>query len=200
MTHFIFDIGSVLLEYYPEQLASEMAQKTGINPDLLYPWFLPERLLEVETGQISDEVFFTKNIQPLLKGWSFEQWIQAYADHYLINSPGMKLLMDLKTRGEKVYLLSNLAEFHKTAIEMKYPEFFTLTESNFLSYELGLHKPDLAIYQKVCELLGTRPEKCVFLDDMEKNIEAARKIGMIGFHFTEENLSQIEEDIVSFIS
>jgi putative hydrolase of the HAD superfamily len=46
------------------------------------------------------------------------------------------------------------------------------------SSQVGLRKPDPAIYRLVCEQLGVRPEAAVFLDDLGVNLKPARAMGM----------------------
>ncbi|WP_404400056.1 HAD family hydrolase [Pelagibacterium halotolerans] len=45
-------------------------------------------------------------------------------------------------------------------------------------------KPDIRIYRLFCERYGLAPDSCVFIDDNEANIIAARKFGMEAIHFT----------------
>lgn len=47
-----------------------------------------------------------------------------------------------------------------------------------------LVKPDIRIYRLLCERYGLAPEVCVFVDDNEVNVFAARKFGMKAIHFT----------------
>ncbi|GHA31989.1 hydrolase [Devosia pacifica] len=47
-----------------------------------------------------------------------------------------------------------------------------------------LVKPDMRIYQLFCERYALAPESCVFIDDSEPNVIAARKVGMHALHFT----------------
>ena len=46
------------------------------------------------------------------------------------------------------------------------------------SSEVGLRKPDPAIYRLTCRQLGLEPAECLFVDDLECNVEAARGLGM----------------------
>jgi putative hydrolase of the HAD superfamily len=51
------------------------------------------------------------------------------------------------------------------------------------SAEVGLAKPDPAIYRLAAERLALPPAACVFVDDLEANVTAARETGMRGvFH------------------
>ena len=46
------------------------------------------------------------------------------------------------------------------------------------SSEVGVRKPDPAIYQMACDKLGVAPSDCVFLDDLGINLKPARAMGM----------------------
>jgi epoxide hydrolase-like predicted phosphatase len=46
------------------------------------------------------------------------------------------------------------------------------------SGDVGLRKPDPAIYLLTAERLGAEPERCVFVDDIPANVEGARAAGM----------------------
>jgi putative hydrolase of the HAD superfamily len=48
------------------------------------------------------------------------------------------------------------------------------------SHEVGLRKPEPAIYALTCDRLGVAPERCVFVDDHPGNVAAAEAVGMAG--------------------
>jgi putative hydrolase of the HAD superfamily len=47
-----------------------------------------------------------------------------------------------------------------------------------ISGEVGIRKPDPAIYELAAERLGLPPQECVFVDDLPGNLKPARAIGM----------------------
>ena len=47
-----------------------------------------------------------------------------------------------------------------------------------LSYRMGMVKPDPEIYQSMVETIGLPPERLLFFDDNQINIDAARRIGI----------------------
>lgn len=51
-----------------------------------------------------------------------------------------------------------------------------------LSADVGLRKPDPAIWHLACDRLGVAPGDCVFVDDLERNCEVARSLGMTAVH------------------
>ena len=67
-----------------------------------------------------------------------------------------------------------------------------LFDVQVLSYQEGMMKPDHRIYQLTCNRLGVQPDECVFTDDNQANVVAAREVGMHGIVFT-DNKSYFEE-------
>jgi epoxide hydrolase-like predicted phosphatase len=47
-----------------------------------------------------------------------------------------------------------------------------------ISSEVGLRKPDPAVYELAAERLGLAPAACVFVDDLPGNLKPARALGM----------------------
>jgi putative hydrolase of the HAD superfamily len=63
------------------------------------------------------------------------------------------------------------------------------------SCELGIAKPDPAIYLHTCEKLGVSPTETIFLDDKPENIAAANSVGLHGILFT--TVEQLQKDLAS---
>jgi putative hydrolase of the HAD superfamily len=53
-----------------------------------------------------------------------------------------------------------------------------LFDAVVISGEVGLHKPDPAIYLLACERLGVEPADAVFVDDLRENCDGAEAVGM----------------------
>lgn len=54
----------------------------------------------------------------------------------------------------------------------------SLLDPLLYSHEIGMRKPDAAIYQVACATLGVEPNAIVFVDDRPENVQAAREAGM----------------------
>jgi epoxide hydrolase-like predicted phosphatase len=74
------------------------------------------------------------------------------------------------------------------------PELFDVVVD---SCELGLRKPEPAIYEVVCARLGVRPQEAVFFDDIPANVLAARAIGILGilFETTDQAIRQLSRHL-----
>lgn len=81
----------------------------------------------------------------------------------------------------QIVLLSNQIETRAT--HLRKSEDFSFFSHLFFSNEVGLKKPDEAIFYFVLREINEEAGKCLFIDDALKNIDAARKIGMKGYVF-----------------
>jgi len=91
----------------------------------------------------------------------------------------------LRKEGIEIGLLSNalpnLADTGQT---------LAAEDKIFVSYELGLLKPDKAIYQSVLAKLNVKPEEVIFIDDKRENVEAAKSLGINGIVFDRNTISR----------
>lgn len=64
-----------------------------------------------------------------------------------------------------------------------------------LSGEVGVRKPDPAFFALATDAIAVPPERCAFVDDLDRNVTAARELGMFGVHHTdpEETAAALEE-------
>jgi HAD superfamily hydrolase (TIGR01509 family) len=195
MYSYIFDIGGVLINYDFHKVIENLAGQYECDLEVLNGLFTYDTLYQVETGRISCSDFYEGRICRALPGISYEAWIRAFEEDYTVNAAAFDLMLELKRKGRKVYILSNLAEFHKIAIERKVPGFFQYCDHNFFSFEMGYHKPEPEIFRTLCETIGEKPENCVFFDDVPKNVEGARKAGMKGVVYSDGEMERIREEI-----
>jgi putative hydrolase of the HAD superfamily len=71
--------------------------------------------------------------------------------------------------------------------------FSELTDLIVYSHEVGIKKPDPAIYELCLERLDLRPQEAVFVDDYAPNCDAARALGMAAVLF--EDTAQTIRDL-----
>ena len=55
-----------------------------------------------------------------------------------------------------------------------------LFDAVVISAEVGMRKPEERIFRHAAGLLGLDPAECVFIDDIEANVQAAEALGMTG--------------------
>ena len=89
-----------------------------------------------------------------------------------------------------------------------YPSWFSLVEQqlvlsryfshSFVSYQLGLRKPDPQAYLAVTESLGVDNSNCVFIDDRAENCTAATALGMDSIR--SENVDLLRAELAQLLS
>lgn len=141
---------------------------------------------EYDRGTISDFDYWksvassldrqiTEAMVPSLVKMDLESWFSINYDMY-------NLVKRLHADGFRLFLLSNMnfAGRERLVSRNEWGPYF---EHMFFSCDLGLIKPERAIYQYCVEQAGIEPDNCIFIDDLPANVEAAREFGMYGIVF-----------------
>jgi len=76
----------------------------------------------------------------------------------------------------KTAILSNSADGARREEQRRY-DFAGLVDELVYSHEVGMQKPDPAIFRLTEQRLGVQPDEVVFVDDVEANVIAARELG-----------------------
>lgn len=123
---------------------------------------------------------------------SFGDFEAAWLEPYSRSIPGMAELVETLSRGYRLVLLSNVDRDYWRVVRGLHPE-LDCFESLLVSCDLGMAKPDPEIYRYVSRLTGVVPVRCLFVDDTERNVEAARELGFHGHTF--RTLSEFREEL-----
>ena len=91
------------------------------------------------------------------------------------------LLRALRRAGIKTCLLSNSWGNNDYPVEV-FPELF---DAWVISSEVRMRKPEAEIFLHAASLLDLPPESCVFIDDIDANVQAANALGMVGVLHTD---------------
>lgn len=120
---------------------------------------------------------------------------KAFAETLAPYPEVLALVKALHRHGIALAVLSNTIEPHAKALREAgvYDGFDQL----FLSHEVGLRKPDPAIYKHVLRELDVQPAEALFIDDDPNNVKAAQALGMQGVIFTSP--AQLVADVQSLV-
>lgn len=98
------------------------------------------------------------------------------------NPETLDVLSAAHDRGWSLSMLSNAPHDLAAALSERPP--LACFEHLLFSSRLGLVKPDPAVFHAALDRLGRPPDEVLFIDDRLANVEAARRVGMGGLHFT----------------
>lgn len=180
----VFDFGGVLIDW---------------NPYYLYRHFLGED--PEATQQFLQAVDFSGWNQENDRGRTlaqgtaelaarfpeYRELILAYDRRYLdaiggAIQPVVEILRALKEQDYPLYGLSNWPAEKFAIVRQIYP-FFAWFDDLVISGEVKLIKPDRAIFELLLERADRTAQECVYIDDHERNIAAARTLGFQTIHF-----------------
>jgi len=200
----ISDFGGVLTNRLIEAFAA-FQDETGISMEQLGRGMqrVSERdgeypLFRLERGEVSERQFLDDlswGLEPELGHRpTLHRFREIYFEALHPNAPMLDLMRDLRERGFRMAILTNNVREWEELWRAKLPldEIFeVIVDSGWV----GMRKPDPAIYGLVVERLGEglEPSDCLFVDDNEQNVHAARALGMTAVHFRETE--QAIEDI-----
>ena len=99
--------------------------------------------------------------------------------------PTIALIKELKARGYKLYVLSNMS---KEYIEfLRKLSVFELFDGQIVSCEVGCGKPHREIYEILLSRYELNPAETIFIDDRIDNVQVAAEMGITPFHFDRQN-------------
>jgi putative hydrolase of the HAD superfamily len=90
----------------------------------------------------------------------------------------VKLVGELATEGHTLGLLSNIVEDLVPIFEVRHKGWLSHFSALTYSCDIGVAKPDRRAYEIAASRLGVPPAGCLFIDDSEANVMAAREVGM----------------------
>ncbi len=182
----IFDLGNVLIQLDIERGTEATARAVGLPAaEVRRRLQACGELLDFELGLISERDFhgcISRTLGQDLPFATFHELWNGIFTHEIAAT--VELVGTLRARpGLKVGLLSNTNVTHFEFLRRRMAVLREM-EHLYVSHELGCRKPDPRSYRMVLEKMAVRPERAVFVDDLEENIAGARSAGMHAVHAT----------------
>jgi putative hydrolase of the HAD superfamily len=159
--------------YWADRPAYDEGKLTGIG---YWQKFLREAGLPPDQEKVEE-----------LNRWDVRMWTTQ-------NPVMVAWQLAVKQRGLLTAILSNMGDAVLASVER---EFDWIRSFDLLvwSCEVGLVKPDPAIYRHMLAELGTRPEETLFIDDKLPNVEAARALKIQTIEFS--SVERLREDLIA---
>jgi putative hydrolase of the HAD superfamily len=181
----VLDSSGISLEEMGKAMAA-IAERDGSNP-----------LFELETGRVSEATFMGRLSDELSTQRGGEVELDGFGERYFGHLQPNERLIDymreLRERGYKMAICTNNVREWEGRWRAMLPVdeiFEVVVDSAFV----GSRKPEPRIYEITLERLGASPEATLFIDDIEVNCDAARRLGInaIRFRSTDQAIEEIE--------
>jgi len=178
-----FDLGNVLMPVDGYRLARKLAGYTPLSPNKILGVLRKELIIRgFEMGKVGPREWYKKICDGCrLKDLSYPNFVRFFNDIFTLDIQVAGLLRRLKNQ-YKLGLISNTNQLHTSHLMRKY-KFFRDFDRMWLSHQIGIRKPDRRIYELALSHFSVPAEQSVFIDDVEKNVQGATRVGMKGIHF-----------------
>ena len=203
----IFDLGNVLLPIDLSLTYQAFASFSSLSSADIASRIIENQLwVPYESGQQSDHEFrefLRTELQLTISDADFDD---AFSALLLDFHAGVYEWMSTLSSQFHLILLSNTSSIHaerftKVSLGPKGQNLFSLFHHVYYSFEMGLVKPDTAIYQQVLNEQGFSAEEVLFFDDNVANINSAKSMGIPSFLVDPScSLSQIQEILDAYVS
>ena len=178
----LFDADGVLQEPVEggrEKIASLCGSGTP-NEEFLMDFF------KAETPCLRGEADLAVTVAEVLKKWdspfSVEQAIETHTKIVAVNDESLDVVRAVRRSGVGAYLATNQHEYRAKYMSevFGYADVF---DGEFYSCRMGYMKPDTDYFYSILNSLSVPPERLLFIDDRERNVAAAKSVGIHGVKY-----------------
>ena len=192
--NFVFDLGNVLVDYDPYAYLKSLGYEGETAARLMHTVF--EEFWP--RGDRGDFLSVAELRDALVKAFPDDAddirriLVDDCVKMHVLRGDVGDYLLDLKARGYRIYILSNLAKYSYEYI-IRYP-LIQEVDGGIFSYQEGVCKPEKAIYNILLERYQLVPAQTIFFDDNADNIAAAKSLGIHGIRFRDLNQAKTEAE------
>ena len=191
----LFDLGGVLVNWNNSWLVEDISKKFQLSKTKLSEAF-ENNLEDYSSGKINELEFWhrigktvnSSELKKIEKSLYDEICSKRMSINYFVYGLSKKL----KERGFSIGIISNTESVIFSLIEEMMPtEHF---DYKFLSYKIGLVKPDKRLFEYVLEKLPYSKENLLYIDDCILNVHIAESLGIESIHYSsnEKFMSQLQ--------
>jgi putative hydrolase of the HAD superfamily len=177
----IFDLNGVFI--LSPKLSDRFRDVFGIESDRFVP-ALKEVMAKVRMPGANGVFFYW---HPHFQKWGLEIKEQQLLDFWFNaeeeNTEMVMLGRELKQKGVRLFILSNNLRERSTYYNEHFPFLNELFEKQYYSWQTGFIKPDMRGFEMILKENNLEPSDCIFFDDTQQNVEAAKMLGIESYIF-----------------
>jgi len=190
----IFDLGDTFIHYKNDAFYKGIAELLKIDFKTVEKE-AKKLLPNFERGNIKEKEFWRRLSSTLkikMDKIDYKNFLtEDFAKKSKLNRSMENLVVKLGKVKFKTAIISNTIEPHiKHSIRKNWFKNFNIS---ILSAKVGMRKPERGIYLYTIKRLGVKPSECIFIDNKEKYLNPAKRLGMKTILF--KNYSQLKNDL-----
>lgn len=182
----LIDLGDVLYAINPQhtqkrwQAMASQSDGVDFTKEQQHELFSKLDKGEIEIEDLADGLIDSYKLQA-----PREEVILAWKELLTGVIPGRIEAIQKLSKQYQLALLSNTNAYHYSVFKDECEPIFSMLDHVFLSFEMGMRKPDAEIYETALETAGWKAAETLFLDDSRPNIAGAAAIGIQTWHVAE---------------
>lgn len=158
-----------------------------------------EAVLAFFRGPFGDCQEGTKDLKeelpPYLETWGWTKGVDAFLDYWfesdtIFDEAVCEAVEKLKAKGVNCYLASNNEKYRALDLWRRIDE-RGLLDGHFFSYEVQTKKDNPSFFQKILRELAITPAEVCFVDDDERNVAAAKSVGIEAYLYDDRVLEML---------
>jgi 2-haloacid dehalogenase len=180
----VFDLGGVLLDWDPRHLYrklfdDEEAMERFLGELCTIEWHAQHDRGVPAEQSCAELAARHPEYAELIHAWHerTEEMIAGTIDD------SVEILRELKEAGVRCYALTNM-EAETYPLRAERYEFMRWFDGTVVSAHEGVIKPEREIFERLLERYELDPERTLMIDDAQRNVEAAERLGMKAVHFS----------------
>lgn len=178
----LFDLGGVLLEIDFGRAFAAWGAAAGVPAaDIAALFSFDAAYAAHERGEISASGYFAALRRSLAIDLSDAQFLAGWNAIFIGEVSAVRGLLAAAARRYPLYLLSNTCAVHRAHWWPRFTDLLQPFAALFLSFEIGLRKPDAEVFAHVARRIGVAAPRIAFFDDTAENVAGARRAGLQAF-------------------
>lgn len=174
MKVFLFDVMSTLV-YDP--FYRELPKAFGLSLSQLLDGKDRTAWVDFECGLIDEHAFIERFWGKKSDGLRMRE---CFIEHYNYLEGVPEFLSRLRQQGHTIVTASNYPVWYEHLDEKL--DLSAFVDAHFVSYQMGVRKPQTQFFQHILNTLGVDVRSCCFVDDRKENCDAAASFGMSTHH------------------
>lgn len=175
----LFDLGGVVLRIDFKSALNAWAPYSRLSPAAMAERAVSdEAFRRHERGQLDSAGYFA-HLREVFELDASDEQIGAGWNAILIDEYALSMALIRQARAHlPCYAFTNTGAYHYDTWSTAFPDIVSLFDRIFMSFEMGLRKPEKAAFDAVATAIGMTHSEILFFDDTDENIEGARNAGL----------------------
>ena len=178
ITTLFFDVGGVLLTNGWDHVAREAAALAFGYDYKAVEALHQQHVADFECGRISLKEYLKKVVFSESRSFTLEEYTDFMETQSQPHPENLTLLRTLARSGKYLLATINNESLALNAYRIKTFRLHEVISLFFSSCYMGVMKPHCEIFQRVLWMTHREGQQCLFVDDRQENVEAARSCGL----------------------